>query len=112
MRLDWRSLAKSNQTCTSLRCTGLSDVHRTVSGAQAGARDELAALAATIHWLSGEPTAPTPTVGSAMSGRPVARVNGHQAAPDYPVCQWGMAATVSFARKGSRPRTVHCSMVH
>jgi hypothetical protein len=36
MRLDWRSLAKSSQTCTSLRCTGLSGVHRTVSGAQAG----------------------------------------------------------------------------
>jgi hypothetical protein len=44
MRLDWRSLAKSSQTCTSLWCTGLSGVHRTVSGAHSGARDELAAL--------------------------------------------------------------------
>jgi hypothetical protein len=34
MRLDWKSLAKFSQTCTSLRCTGLSGVHRTVSGAQ------------------------------------------------------------------------------
>jgi hypothetical protein len=33
---DWRSLAKSSSTSTSLRCTGLSDVHQTVSGAQAG----------------------------------------------------------------------------
>jgi hypothetical protein len=30
-------LAKFSQTCTSLRLTGLSGVHRTVSGAQAGA---------------------------------------------------------------------------
>jgi hypothetical protein len=34
--LDWRSLAKYNKTCTNLWCTGLSGVHRTVSGAQAG----------------------------------------------------------------------------
>jgi hypothetical protein len=36
MRLDWRSLAKFSQTSTSLRCTGLSGVHRTVSGALFG----------------------------------------------------------------------------
>jgi hypothetical protein len=36
-RLDWRSLARPNQTCTNLRCTGLSD-------AQAGAPCEQAAL--------------------------------------------------------------------
>jgi hypothetical protein len=33
--------------------------------------------------LSGEPSAPAPTVGSAISGRHVDRANGHQAAPDY-----------------------------
>jgi hypothetical protein len=38
MRLDWRSLAKSSQTCISLRCTRLSGVHRTVSDAHAGSK--------------------------------------------------------------------------
>jgi hypothetical protein len=36
MNLDWKSLAKFSQTCTSLRCTGLSGVHQIVFGAQAG----------------------------------------------------------------------------
>jgi hypothetical protein len=47
-RLDWRSLATPNQTCTSLRCTGLSGVHRTMSGAQAGAPGELVSLEKNI----------------------------------------------------------------
>jgi hypothetical protein len=47
--MDWRSLAKSSQTCTSLRCTRLSGVHRTVSGAQAGVLDEQVALGKTQH---------------------------------------------------------------
>jgi hypothetical protein len=41
---DWRSLAQASQTCTSLRCTGLSGVHRIVSSVQAGALDEQAAF--------------------------------------------------------------------
>jgi hypothetical protein len=90
MRLDWRSLAKSSQTCTSLRCTGLSGVHRIVSDAQAGAatnsllsgiaKDTLAKIHWTVRWctgLSGEPAALAPTVGSAISGRHVARANSH-----------------------------------
>jgi hypothetical protein len=120
MRLHWRSLAQASQICTSRRCTGLSGmhqtsqtytslrciglagVHQTVSGAQAGARDELAALRKS--WgsynynspdcpvctrLSGELATPTPTVGSAINGRHVACANGHQAALDCPVCQGG-----------------------
>jgi hypothetical protein len=64
----------SSQTCTSLRCTGL-------SGAQAGVPDELAALGKNsacrgynspdrlvCTGLSGESVAPTPTVGRAISG--------------------------------------------
>jgi hypothetical protein len=43
-KLNWRSLAKASQTCISLRRTGLSGVHRTVSGAQAGTLGEKAAL--------------------------------------------------------------------
>jgi hypothetical protein len=99
MKLDWRSLAKSSQTCTSLQCTGLSGVHRTVSGAQTGsaAKSLLSGIGdgavaknhRTAWWstgLSGEPSAPTPTIDNAISGRRVARANSHQAAPDYPVC--------------------------
>jgi hypothetical protein len=103
-------------------------VHRTVSGAQAGACDELAALGKSwgshdynsldclvCTGLSGEPAAPVPTVGSAISERRVARANGHKAAPNCPVChrtvrcaKGVMAAMVGFARKGRRSHTVHC----
>jgi hypothetical protein len=95
---NWRSLAKSSQTCTSLRCTGLSDVHWTVSGAQVGSPSEHASLGKNstrrgynspdcpmCTRLSGEPVEPTPTVGSAISGRRMDFANGHQAAPDCPV---------------------------
>jgi hypothetical protein len=43
----------------------------------------------TIRWctgLPGEPTAASATVGRAIRGRRVARANGRQGAPDYPVC--------------------------
>jgi predicted ArsR family transcriptional regulator len=43
----------------------------------------------TVRWctgLSGEPTAASATVGRAIRGRRVARANGRQGAPDYPVC--------------------------
>jgi hypothetical protein len=62
MRLIWRSLAKSSQTCTSLWCTGLSGAHRTVSGAQAGAetnsllsgitKDVVAKIHETVRWAN------------------------------------------------------------
>jgi hypothetical protein len=49
---------------------------------------------AIIHWnvwwctgLSGEQTAPSPTVVRAISTRHVACSNGRLGAPDYPVCQ-------------------------
>jgi hypothetical protein len=37
--------------------------------------------------LSSEPKAPAPTVDNAISGRRVARANGHLVTPDYPVRQ-------------------------
>jgi hypothetical protein len=43
----------------------------------------------TVWWctgLSGEPTAVSATVGRQIRGRRVARSNGRQRAPDYPVC--------------------------
>jgi hypothetical protein len=81
---------------------------------------------AKIHWnvqwctgLSGEPTAPAPTVGSAISGRRVAKANGHQVAPDCPVCtgqctvcqrDQGLNSWLRYRRK----EIGHCScpMVH
>jgi hypothetical protein len=126
MRLDWRSLAKYSQTCTNLRCTGLSGVHRTVSGAQAGSvvNSLLSGIAegttAKIHrtfrcapdcpvctGLSGEPTMPVPMVGSAINGRRVARANDHQAAPDYPVCQVDRGFNGRLRQR--RKEIVHCS---
>jgi hypothetical protein len=74
-------------------------MHRTVSGAQAGTLDELAALRKS--WgsrgynsldcpvcvgLSGVEATPTPTFGHAISERHVDFTNGHQVAPDYSVC--------------------------
>jgi hypothetical protein len=43
----------------------------------------------TVRWctgLSGEPKAPAPTVGNAISGRRVARANGQLVTPDCLVC--------------------------
>jgi hypothetical protein len=58
--------------------------------------------------LSGEPTTPVPTVGSAMSGRRVACANGHQAAPDSVLCAKGTeGSTIGFAREGKKSGTVH-----
>jgi hypothetical protein len=105
MRVDWRSLVESIQTCTSLPCTRLSGVHQTASGAQAGStansllsgigEGAVAKNHRTVRWctrLSGEPTAPASMVDSVISGRRVARANGHKAAqtvrcaPNCPLC--------------------------
>jgi hypothetical protein len=43
----------------------------------------------TVRWctvLFGEPTVASATVGRAIRGRRVARANGRQGAPNYPVC--------------------------
>jgi hypothetical protein len=118
MRLDWRSLAKSSQTCTSLRCTEQRLVPRLAHATNSLLSRKVGGVAAIIHrtvWcatgLSGEPAAPEPTIGSTISGRRVACANGHQATPDYPVChqtvrcaKGAMAVMVGFARKGRRSR--------
>jgi hypothetical protein len=76
----------------------------------------------TVRWatgLSGEPTVPIPTVGSAISGRHVDFDNSQNVAPDCPVrhrtvrCAMSVvAAAVGFARKGRKLRTIHCPVVH
>jgi hypothetical protein len=69
-----------NQTCTSLRCTG----------------------------LSGELTTLAPTVDNTINGQRMARANGHQATPDCVRCAKGTkGSTVGFAREGKKSDTVH-----
>jgi hypothetical protein len=53
--------------------------------------------------------------GNAINGRRVDFANGHQATPDCPeghrtirCAKSVMAATIGFARKGSKSRDVHC----
>jgi hypothetical protein len=122
--LDWRSLAKSNQTCTSLWCTGHCPVLRLVRPANMPLSRKFSAPrlyssdCPVCIGLFGEPAAHTPMVGSAISGRRVDFANGHQAAPDCPVCHRTVrcstsvvAATVGFAIKGRKSRlfTVRCA---
>jgi hypothetical protein len=125
MRLDWRRLAVPSQTCTSLlghltvRCA--SDIVR-CPGWRARrthcSRKNLGTLWLKFTGLSDELAAPAPTVSSAISGRRVASANGHQAAPNCPVChrtircaKGAVATTVGFARKGRRSHlfTVWCA---
>jgi hypothetical protein len=99
-------LAKFSQISISLWCTRLfggvpdcSVVHRTMSGAQAGPTmnsslsEKSEGTSAKIHrtvWCAPDCTVsqrhPRPTVGSAISGRRMARANGQLDTPDYPVC--------------------------
>jgi hypothetical protein len=113
------SLAKASQTCTSLRCIGLSGVHRTVCGAQAGA---------PASWpLSGKVVGTTTKIhrtvwcaSRAPSQRLAARSAGDMwtsptvTRPHYTV--WcatrPMAATVGFTKQGRESRTIQCPMVH
>jgi hypothetical protein len=120
---DWRSLVTSSQTCTSLRCTGLSGVHRTLhrtmSGAQAGARGELAALGKS--WRSRDynsldcpvwqprplQRSATRSLGDTWTSPMVTRL--HRTLR----CATGaMDAMVGFARNGRKLRIVQCPVVH
>jgi hypothetical protein len=74
-------------------------VHRTVSGAPGKSPVKrplsgkvwrrTAIIHRTVRWctgLSGEPTVVSAMVGRAIRRRRVARANGRQGAPDYPMC--------------------------
>jgi hypothetical protein len=74
---------------TYMRCTRLCSLNSGVTVARL-ANSPLSGIDGVL-WLkftglSGEPTAPVPTVGSAISGRRVVQANGHLASPDCPVC--------------------------
>jgi hypothetical protein len=106
-------------------CTGQCSVLRlardelTSLGKSWGSHDYNSPDCPVCTGLSGEPAAPAPMVGSAISGRRVAHANGHQAASDCLVChrtvrcaKGAVAATIGFARKGKISCTVHCPVVH
>jgi hypothetical protein len=110
-------LAKSNQTCTSLRCTGLSGVHRTVSGARLAHPDEHVALRkkpryrvcnsldCSVYTRQSGVTVVHPSNGrSRISGRHVCPGNGHQAVPDCLVCHGtrGWQSSASLEKEGNR----------
>jgi hypothetical protein len=125
-------LAKSSQTCASLRCTGLSGVHRIVSGAQAGAlanrllSEKTQRATTIIHWtVRCAPDCPL------SQPRPSQRWAARSAGDTWTspmvrrqhrtircatrlsgVPRGAMAATVGFAEKGRKSRTVHCPVVH
>jgi hypothetical protein len=90
------------------RCTGWSSSELAALGKSSRA------LRLKFTGLSGEPTAPAPTVDSTISGQRVARANGHQAAPDCPMCtgqclvrqgDQRLNGRLRWKRKGIR----HCS---
>jgi hypothetical protein len=107
MKLDWRSLAKSSQTCTSLWCTGQCPVPRLAQRRTRCSRESPRAPQLKFTGLSDEPTAPAPTVGSAINRQRVARANGHQATPDCPVCQVDRGFNGRLRQR--RKEIVHCS---
>jgi hypothetical protein len=105
-----------NQQSTCCGCTGLSGVHRTVSGASAARLGNSQLLG--INWalrlkftgLSGEPTAPAPTVGSAISGRRVAWANGQLAHRTVRCAKRSEGQrSASPEKEGDRAPDKHCS---
>jgi hypothetical protein len=116
---DWRSLAKSSQTCTSLRCTRLSGVHRTVSGAQTnmplfGKTQHVAVITHWTVWCAPDCLVSQPrqlsvarSAGDTSTSPMVTRLHR------TPRCATGpVATTVGFAGKGRKLHTVYCSVVH
>jgi hypothetical protein len=102
-------------------------IHRTVGCAPDSVRcpgwsgDELIALrkssrASRLKFtgLSCEPTVPAPTIGSAVSGRRVARANGHLVAPDCSVCTgqcpvWQVDRGLNGQLRQKMKEIQHCS---
>jgi hypothetical protein len=115
MRLDWRRLAASSQTYTSLRCL----VPRLARSTNSLFSRKVRGVMAIIHWTVWcAPDCP------ASRPRPRQRSVAQSASDAWPAptvtrthrtirCTKGaMAATVGCARKGRRSHTVHCLVVH
>jgi hypothetical protein len=120
LRLDWRSLAKSNHRCTSLRCTGLSGP-RLAQRWTRRSREFTEGAMAKIHRPVGcapdcpvSHRCPVPTVGCAISGRHVVEpmvTRPHRTvrcAPDSVRCAKGTKGSmVGFTRKGKESHIVY-----
>jgi hypothetical protein len=122
---NWRSLAKASQTCTSLRCTELSSVHRTVSSALAGtqvnsplsekADDAMAKIHRTVWCPNGLFGVPVERPANDRSHDQRATCTSPMVTrPHWTVrCAMGpVAAMVGFTKQGRESRIVHCPVVH
>jgi hypothetical protein len=125
VRLDWRSLASLARlapACGAPDCSVLRLVQWRTRCSREITKGAAAKIHRTVRWctrLSSEPTAPAPTVGSAISGRRVARANGHQAAPDClvctgqcPVCQGNQRLNGRLRQKKKEIGHCSCPVVH
>ena len=78
-------------------------------------RGDVAIIHRTVRWctgLSGEPTAPAPTVVRAINARHVARSNGRLGAPDYPVCTRQCPVRQPVLRSNGRMRPIWKEIAH
>jgi hypothetical protein len=120
-------LVKFSHTCTSLRCTGLSGVHRTVCGAQANSVTNslfsgiLEVAVAKIHQtVQCAPDCPVSqqcsrqrsaaqSTGDAWPEPTITRQHRTvRCAPDSVRCAKGIeGSTVGFAKEGNKSCTVH-----
>jgi hypothetical protein len=114
MKLDWRSLAKSSQTCTSLWCTGQCPVHRLVQQRSCCSRESARAPWLKINGLS-DGALDCLVSHQCPRQRSAARSAGDTWAeptvtrPHRTVrCAKGTEGSiVEFARKGKKSCTVH-----
>jgi hypothetical protein len=110
---DWKRIGCVQPIAVQSGYTGLSGVHRTVSGAPDWAlanwplsgilRRRTAIIHWTIRWctgLSGEPMAARATVGRAIRARRVAHANGRLGASDCPMCT-GQCPVRQLARRSN-----------
>jgi hypothetical protein len=119
MRLDWRSLAKSSQSCTSLQCTGQCAVHRLVQQRTRCSQEIAEGAATKIHWtvrcaldcpVSHQKQRSTArSAGDAWPAPMVTRP--HRTVRCAPKSVWCAketeGLTVGFAREGKKSGTVH-----
>jgi hypothetical protein len=119
MKLDWRSLAKSSQTCTSLRCTRLFGVHLTLVHRLVQQRTRCSRESARASWLKivrlsdGAPDCPVSQ--QRLRQRSTARSAGDVwleptvTRPHRTVrCAKGTkGSTIGFARRRKKSGTIH-----
>jgi hypothetical protein len=110
---DWRSLAKSSQTCTSLRRTGQCLVPRLARSANWPLPGKTQGVTTIIH-RTVRCASRAPSQGSIVRSAGDTwlsqRSGGGTRLSGVPRGPW--LATVDFVRKGRKARTVHYPVVH